>query len=335
MSVSVSVISVVIASVTAGLFQLLALFTVSRHLLPSQRFYPAQFDWAIVKELTRFGGWSSLYGFSGMIRKAADPIILNRLSTPLDVTCFHLGALIPNRLEVIVNQSFLGPVSPVIVGLHTERQDEKLKRIYLRLGRFAMWGLLFVIAPFLVHFKQIIILYVGETYLAAGTVMFLLLGCYPIVYGNILHRLLAVAKIRMRSMAIRESISAVVNLALTLVLVGYYQMGAVGSAISTFVVYGLGSILLFWPFGKNMVGVTWSEIWTEIFLPGILPFIAALLSMKLLAINYSAISWLGIAVNSIFGACVYLLVLWFVAKDIDKSQFRDTVLNLLGRNPGA
>ncbi len=81
-----------------------------------------------------------MYGLAGMIRKAADPIILNRFSTSLDVTCFHLGSLVPNRLEVIVNQSFIGSVSPVVVGLHADKQDEKLKNIYLRLGRYAMWG---------------------------------------------------------------------------------------------------------------------------------------------------------------------------------------------------
>ena len=108
-----------------------------------------------------------------------------------------------------MNQSFLGSVSPIVVGLHAEKQDEKLKNAYLRLGRFAMWGLLLVVAPFLVHYEQIVTLYVGKTYLSAGTVLFLLLACYPIVYGNILHTSLANAKIRIRSLAIRESASAV------------------------------------------------------------------------------------------------------------------------------
>lgn len=331
LGVSVSVISVVVSTVAASLVGIVAMSSASLRLLPSQRVEPSKFEWAIVKELTKFGGWSSLYGFSGMIRKAADPIILNRLSTPLDVTCFHLGALIPNRLEVIVNQSFLGSVSPVVVGLHADKQHERLKRIYLRLGRLAMWGLLLTIAPFLVHHDQIITLYVGETYVAAGTVLFLLLACYPIVSGNILLRTLASAKIRMRSLAIREAISAVLNLSLTLVLVGYYQMGAIGAAIATFTVYGLGSILLFWPFGKGMVKATWSEIGRDVFLPGLIPFAVALLVMHLLDMSYPAESWIAIAVNAMFGALVYLVTVWFVAKENDKSQFRDTLHKLLAR----
>ncbi len=327
----VSVISVVLATVVAGLVEGVTLLVVSRQLLPSQKLDRSKFEWSVVKELTAFGGWSSIVAFTGFIRKASDAIILNRLATPLDVACFHLGSVIPNRLEIIVNQSFLGPLSPVVVALNADGQADKLKNAYLRLGRLALWGMLLVIAPFLVHFEQIFTLYVGKTYLPAGTVIFLLLACYPIVYGNILYCSLASAKIRMRSLAIRESASAAANLLLSILLVGYYQLGAIGAAMATFVVYGLGSILLFWPFGKGMVAATWLEVWSNILKPGILPFIAALVVMKSLETSYPAESWVAIGANALLGTVVYLIAIWFVAKEVDKSQFKDALHSLFAR----
>ncbi len=327
----VSVISVVLATFVASLVEGVTLLVVSRQLLPSLRFERSKFEWSIVKELTSFGGWSSLIAFTGLIRKASDAIILNRLATPLDVAYFHLGSLVPNRLEVIVNRSFLGPVSPVVVGLNADGQADKLKNAYLRLGRLALWGLLLVIAPFFVHLEQIVTLYVGTTYLSAGTVMFLLLACYPVIYGNILFRQLANAKIRMRSLALRDSISAAANLSLTILLVGYYQLGAIGAAISTFIVHGLGSILLFWPFGKGMVAATWLEVWSNILKPGILPFIAALIVMKSLEMSYPAESWITIGANALLGSVVYLIAIWFVAKEVDKIQFKDALHSLFLR----
>jgi O-antigen/teichoic acid export membrane protein len=196
-----------------------------------------------------------------------------------------------------------------------------------------MWGMLLVISPFLVHYEQIVRLYVGERYLSAGTVMFLLLAGFPVFYGNILHTSLANAKVRMRSLAIRESISAVIFLSLTMVLVGHYQLGAIGVAATTFIVYGLGSTLIYWPFGKGMVGATWTEIGKDVLLPGSVPFVAALLVMKLLVLSYPVQSWSGIAINSMFGGAIYIGALWFVAKDIDKSQFRDA-LHKLARKVG-
>ena len=194
-----------------------------------------------------------------------------------------------------------------------------------------MWGMLLVIAPFMVHYELIVTLYVGTTYLAAGTVMFLLLACYPITYGNLIHGLLANAKLRMRGLAIRELVSTVAYLFLSLLFVGYYHLGAIGVAMATFVVYGLGSILLLWPFGKGMVGASWAEIWSDILIPGILPFFSALMVMKLVDIAYPVESWANIGLSALLGVVVYFTAIWFVAKEVDKSQIKHALLGLLSR----
>lgn len=325
---SVSVLSVVVASVVAGSLEVIILLVASLKLLPQQKIKSITIDWNIVKELISFGGWSSLFGFSETVRKAADPIILNRLSTPVDVASFHLGSLVPNRLEILVNQSFMSSISPIIVGLNAENNDKKLKHLYLRLGRLLLWGLLLLISPLIIHYEQIVILYVGEKYSSAGVVMVLLLACFPFVYGNLLQRPLAAAKKRMRSLAYREVFSATLNLTLTLIFVGMYHMGAIGSALATFLVYGIGSLFIFLPFGKSLVNVTWREVWTEIFQPVLFPFVMALLSMQLLLSYMPAETWLAIFSNSVAGGIVYLIVLWLVSKDLDKAQFRTVMIKV-------
>ena len=229
-----SVLFVVLASFIASIAESLMLLLASLKVLPEQRYQLGNFDWALVSKLVRFGSWSSLYGMAGMVRKTVDSIILNRLAAPLDVACFHLGSLVPNRMEVLVNQSIAGSISPVIVGLQERDQVSRLKNAYLRIGRFTLWGVCIVIAPFLVHHQLLSELYVGQGYRVAGEVLVLLLLTYPFVYGNILHTSLANAKLKMRGLAIRESISTFGNIALTLLFVGPMQLGATGSALVTF-----------------------------------------------------------------------------------------------------
>jgi len=325
LGINTSVVWVVVASVVADLINTAGITLFSLRLVPSQRFRRGQFNWSIARELASFGGWSSLCGFAGMIRKAADPIILNRLATPLDVTCFHLGAIVPNRLEIIINNSFTNSVAPVVIGMHAQKKEEKLKSTYLRMGRLALWGFLLVVAPLVVYHENIVRLYVGDTYLAAGTVMLLLLGWYPIFYGNVLHTELAKAQIRMRSLAIRDVISASCNLMLTVILVGYYQMGAIGAAAATFVTHGLGSMLLLWPFGMRMVGAAWSEVRQDILLPGLAPFLIAMVTMEGTAVVFPVQSWLILGLNVAIGSCVYLVIVWFVMKEVDKRQFQEFV----------
>lgn len=327
--VSVSILWVVVSTTVATVLQVGTSFILSLRLVPSQRFRIRMFDMSIFRELVNFGGWTTVIGLSGTLRKAADPFILNRFGTPLDVACFHLGSLIPNKLEIIINQSFLRSVSPAIVGLHASGENDKLRRLYLRLGRFALWGVLLITIPFFVHYDQIIILYVGEEFEIAGLVLVLLIACYPILYGNILIKQLANARLMVRGMAIRESVSTGFNLLLTLVLVGYYQLGALGSAIATFIAYGLGSIVLYWPFGTMMAGVRLAEVFSEILLPGLTPFFLTYLLMLMADQVFIIDQWLEILANSIFGGLVYLIAVWIMAKDIDRHQFKDALLNFI------
>lgn len=319
--ISTKVMWVVVATVSADLVNVLARVIVSRRLVPAQRFNSSHIHWKHVGDLVRFGSWSSLDGLATMIRKAAPPIILNRMATPVDVAAFHVGSLVHNRLEVMIQQSVTRSVTPVVMGMQSTSRNEQVKNTYLRVGRFALWAFLIIVAPFLVYHDQIIRLYIGDTYLAAGTVMFFLLGCYPIIYGNILHTVLAQAQLRMFSLAWRNSISAAANLLLSLLLVGYYQLGAVGAAVAMFVTYGLGSLLLLWPFGKQLADTSWQEIWSEILLPGISPFLVSSMAMYGIGVLHPVDTWTALLLNSGFGGCVYLTVLWLATKHIDRRQF--------------
>lgn len=326
--VSISVMSVVAAVFITGFIEMFVFLFVSLKILPEQKFKRIEVDWKLIKEITALGSWSSLYGFSETIRKAADPIILNRLSTPTEVASFHLGALIPNRLEMLVNQSYMSTVSPQVIAHHAQSNEQKLKNIYLRSGRILLWALMLLICPFIVHHEQIVILYVGSEFASAGIALVLLLGCAPFIYGNILQRPLASAKKRIRSLAFRELFSAVINLSLTFLFVGFYNMGAIGSAMATFLVYGIGSLFVFWPFGKSMVNATWGEVWVDIMFPGIVPFIFAAGAMYGILQLYPALTWLDLAINAFFGTMVYFFVMWFTMKDIDKAELKSALTML-------
>jgi len=62
-----------------------------------------------------------------------------------------------------------------------------------------------------------------------------------------------------------------------------------------------------------------------------MPFLVALLTMKFLAVQYPVDSWTAIAVNAVFGSVVYLVVTWFAAQEIDKSQLVQFLSKLIVR----
>lgn len=326
LEVTVSVSSVVYATAVGSIAEIIVLLLASRHFLPNQKFRFARFNADTFKVLLHFGGWSSLNVVAGLTRKMGDPIILNRLATPLDVACFNLGALIPNRMEVIMNQSILGSILPPIIALNASGQHEKLRKLYLRIGRYALWGTLSICGPFIVFNQPIVRLYVGSEFQQAGTVLLLLLACYPLVYGNALYTVLANAKVQMKSMAIRESLSSLLNLGLTIVLIGYFGMGAVGSALATFLIYGLGSLAIFIPFGKDMAGATWPEYIRQTAIPGVIPFFTTSAMLKVLDLMRPAEFWADIFFYSLLGGVLYLAMVWVIANEHDRLQFKGVFL---------
>ena len=102
LGVSTRVLWVITAAVSAGMIGLIVRTTISRRLVPTLRFRPSHIHWPIARELTSFGGWSFVAQVASTIRTGADALILNKLATPLDVSCFHLGSLPMKHLQKTV-----------------------------------------------------------------------------------------------------------------------------------------------------------------------------------------------------------------------------------------
>jgi len=331
LSIDLSIESVVISNLIGNLTQTVVTFYLSIRELPEQRLRVRNFDINMIKELSNFGGWSALHGVAGMVRKTSDAFILNRFASPLDVTCFHLGSLLTSRLDVIINQSFLGSITPVIQGLAAQNDDVRLKRIYLKTGRYALWGVLSLLPFFIVYKDSIINLYVGNEFNSAATVLVFLLLCYPFYYGNILYRALADARGEMKSLAIREIIATVLKIGLALIMVGYFNLGAMGAAVSTFSIFGIGSVFIYWPLGKRLAGVDGSQVFKEIITPGVLPFVISFFFTNGISLVLEMNDWFGfIIIGGLSFAFHLLMILPFLREDdrgrlgsmLEKLRFR-------------
>jgi 3-polyprenyl-4-hydroxybenzoate decarboxylase len=54
--------------------------------------------------------------------------------------------------------------------------------------------------------------------------------------------------------------------------------------------------------------------------------------MKVLSMFYPVETWVDIGVNAMLGASLYMVVVWLVAKDIDKFQLSEVWHSLARRN---
>ena len=109
--VSTRVLWVVVASTSAETCGVMVTVAVSRHLVPALRFRRDSIRWGTARELISFSVWTFLLDVAAVIRQGADPLILNRLATALDVTCCHLGSLAVLQIRNMTIRA-LAPVQP-------------------------------------------------------------------------------------------------------------------------------------------------------------------------------------------------------------------------------
>ena len=316
------VLWVAVASVTAQTAWLLVSRTISRRLVPALRFRLSEIRWAMAGKLASFGGWTVVGQLADMIRNASDPLILNKLATPVDVTCFYVGSLPYGQIRQ-APMLLLTPLLPQLTAMHVTGKNEQVQNTYLRGGRYALWVTLFMAVPLMVYARELIKLYVGETYGAAATVFILLAASCPVIYGHILVSGVAMATAQMRSWCLRLLIFQLVNLGLTLYFVGIRHMGAVGSALGTFVAMVFVWPVMIWPLGLRLTGLSWGRWFRETAWSGLLPAGVSAVAWLALKILFQPASWLAVGACVAVGMVLYAATLWvFCLQPADRSDLK-------------
>jgi len=330
------VLWVVAATAIADVATLIASRSASMKLVPALRFRRSHVRWALATELVSFGGWAFVSQLGDTIRSSSDPIILNKLATSMDVTCFNLGSLpyqYTQELYIRVRKT----LQPALIGMNAKVDAERIRNTYLRIGRYSLWSVLALVVPAIVYRHILISLYVGPRYLVAGTVMAMLLGTQVISRGNTVAEMIAVAKAEIRGLGVRTAVIQLTNLALTLYFVGVMKLGAVGSALGTLTATLVLDPMLMWPLGFRLAATSLREWVKRTAVPGMLPAIASAPVFIVAAAVMRPMSWTALGVCTLLGEMAYGVVLVFCLQPEDRSDLKealDVIRRQLGRGGG-
>lgn len=331
-TVSVKVLWVIVATVSAAVLTDFFILFFSLQAIPSLRFRFDAINMTVAKELLSYGGWSTVSGFAMTIRSSADAIILNKLSTSLEVTYYYLGSL-PFILINRVSSTAIYPLNPTLISMYATQQPERLSRAFLKGGRYALWFTLFISVPLMVYNHEIISLYVGSKFQQAGVVMLVILLVLPVSEGIKMLYPLAEASANIRTLSIYTLVISLFNLCLTLYLVGVLKMGALGSALGTAISIGLLYPVLLFPLSMKISNIKFNLWIKKTLLPGIRPAIAALIVLLTLKSIVSLDSWFKILGCISAGSLVYLSVLCLSCLQSDDRQDLEKVLTKLKEYP--
>lgn len=310
---------VVVASSVANLGNFTTLAIISYRILPSARFRGELVSLATARRLLSFSLWTSVQGLNLFVQRAAPALLLNRFSNEVNVAAFYVGNL-PNQQMRKLIQAAAGPATPALTALYATEGEAALQEFYYRGGRYHLWAALFLTPPLIIYAEPLIRLYVGGSYIEAAMVMLLLLASYPFNWASAMFYQIAYATGRIRAYNICSIALAITAMAGMYYLVAVRDMGAIGAAWGMAGGFGLAQLVIIWPFGLRLVHGSWRRFLRSTLLPGMAPFLAALLACWLFELVLPVDSWLRFFMGCGISALVYLGVLLGLCLDLSERQ---------------
>ena len=324
------IIWVVVAHFISVLIGSLVKIFVSRRLVPHLTIRKDRIDFKKIIKIFSFGSWMSLGQIAEQIRKCAQPIMLNWWSTPLDVANFHLGSLFNRQLDNFL-PLLLQPLQPVLIALHVKRDITQLKYLFFSVNKYLMWIILVIMVPLFLFGEEIFVSYVGPNFMIAAHVMAFLIISKVIELSLYMIWRIAPAVNQIRMISLFSLIIQVLNIILSFVLIKYFSLGAIGSAIALCGSLVIGHLFLVLPASMSIVRFTLLEWVRNTLIPGCLPAICCAI-IWYIVFNYKHSGITSILFGSFLAISFYFLSCFFCMNDKDKlilSQFMRSSLKIV------
>ena len=319
-SSGVWVVWVVVANTSSTVIFMTIRMVYSRRLLPGLKYRVRQFDFSKARTILSFGLWSFMVQAADSLRLAMHPIVLNLFATPMDVTCYHIGSAFRRHTEHHMMRIFAN-LQPAFIAMHSTDQRQRFENTFHRGNRYFMWSMLFMAMPLFIFRNELITLYVGPKFIMSAMVLGLLYLASPLEAGISMLNRAANAMGRMREIAPFSVGLQLVNLAVAVYMVRNLQMGAVGSALSTFLVGIVGVILIWIPISVRLLKVPLRDWINRSFIPGVLPSIFGSVIWYALNLWHAPATWFELGSFFGVGALVYLVSLIFLG--LNQSERKD------------
>jgi O-antigen/teichoic acid export membrane protein len=307
LGVSDRVLWVVVANVAAELAMTAIALVLSRRMIPALRFRMREIQWGRARELMFFGGWSVAGEMTFRLRETAVLFILDRIASPLDATLFSIGSLGRRQIDTWMNV-LASPLYPVVTSMHALGAKERIRAIYLRGGRIALWILQLAVVPAALYAEPIMRLYAGSEYIEAAIVMALTLACLVTAGGTWMMWQVANATGRVRATGMYILVTQPVIVALTFYVVRELGWGAGGVALILFLVTTISSVAITWPLGLKLADIPFDAWVRQTLIPGLTPGCVAGVVWAALGVIVAPETWMALGSCVMAGLLCYLAV---------------------------
>lgn len=299
-------------------------------------------DRSAFAEIASFSMYQFIVNISTLVLTRSDPIII-KIFMPLSAVAVYSAALkIAENVRLLVKQT-INALTPLIGELHGAGETEKIRLILLYGTKYAFALVVFLSVPICLFGKDIIRIWVGDSFLDAFPVVCILCGVMILTIPQLTASNILAMTGRHRYTAWASVCSIGINIGVTVVLIQFW--GLVGVALGTLAATLAVDIFMIVNKACRELHLAYRDYMRMAILPALAPALGQAALAMLFQWIYPAPGLGMLVVVNIPGALVFGLVFYrFHLQDDEKNRlvrqfpFLNRLLRkffpLAGREPG-
>jgi O-antigen/teichoic acid export membrane protein len=338
-SLSVAAVNIAVLWTGGGLVELVGLMTATRlagyiayrlnayRVFPLLRIRPGLFRRCRLRELTGYGAWMMVQNASCKVNYASDAVVIGAFLTTGSVAVWTIAQRLADAVLQLTNQlNYV--LFPIVVDADTSRRTDRLAEVLVQGTRLSLATIIPVAGSLALLADSVVLGWTGPRYAAAGIIVKILAMVVLVRVGSWTANTVLLGAGGHRLGAISNLVTAVINIALSVLLIRWW--GLPGVALATLVPVTVRAVAIVIPVACKRVGMPLTTFFAVAVWPAVWP---ALLVLGGLAVvrNPSSTSLIHALLQGAMSGLLYTII--FVGLAIgrrDRTRYLGKLRSLTG-----
>jgi O-antigen/teichoic acid export membrane protein len=338
-SLSVVAVNVLVVWSGGGLVELVGLMTATRlvgyvayrlnayRVFPLLRIRPTRFRKSRLRELTGFGAWMMVQAAACKVNYGSDPVVIGAFLSTGSVAVWTVAQRLADAVLQVTNQlNYV--LFPIVVGADTSQRNDRLAEVLVQGTRLSLATILPVAGSLALLADSVVVGWTGQRYAAAGIIVKILALVVLVRVGSWTANTVLLGAGSHQLSAISNSITAVINVVLSIGLIGW--MGLPGVALATLVPVTLRAVLIVIPVACARVGMSLTAFFSAAVWPALWPAIVVLGGLAIVRNPASTSLFHALLEGAIADVCYTVLFVGFAIGRRDRTRYLGKLRSLAG-----
>ncbi|HEU4937094.1 MAG TPA: oligosaccharide flippase family protein [Vicinamibacterales bacterium] len=338
-SLSVVAVNLLVVWSGGGLVELIGCMTATRLLgyvayrlnayrvFPLLRIRPSLFRKSRLRELTGFGLWMMVQNAAVKVNYGSDVVVIGLFLTTGAVAVWTVAQRLADAVLQVTNQlNYV--LFPIVVGADTSRRNDRLAEVLVQGTRLSLATIIPVAGSLALLADSVVLGWTGPRYAAAAIIVKILAMVVLVRVGSWTANTVLLGAGSHQLVATSNSISAGINVALSVLFIRWW--GLPGVAIATLLPVTARAVFVVIPVACARVGMSLSTFFTTAVWPAVWPAFVVLGGLAMLRNPASTSLFYALLEGAIAGLLYTILFVGVAIGPRDRTRYLGKLRSLAG-----